>query len=113
MYIVWISQTVLMKTVILVGTETGNSLHYATRLCEDFERLRLENELFLIHEVPLEEFLEDSLETVIFVCSTTGDGEESGHMRSFMKFCLEPIFQLIFLQESNRYTLLPTKMNFS
>lgn len=75
-----------MTIVILVGTETGNSLDYATRASEDLERLGIENEIYLMDEYRLEELLDVSV--VIFVCSTTGDGEEPANMRRFMKFLL-------------------------
>lgn len=75
-----------MTVVILVGTETGNSLDYATRASEDLERLGIENEIYLMDEYALEGLLDVSV--VIFVCSTTGDGEEPTNMRKFMKFLL-------------------------
>ena len=75
-----------MTVVILVGTETGNSLDYATRASENLERLGIENEIYLMDEYPLEGLLDVSV--VIFVCSTTGDGEEPTNMRQFMKFLL-------------------------
>lgn len=75
-----------MTVVILVGTETGNSLDYATRASQDLERQGIENEIYLMDEYRLEELLDVSV--VIFVCSTTGDGEEPANMRRFMKFLL-------------------------
>jgi sulfite reductase alpha subunit-like flavoprotein len=75
-----------MTVVILVGTETGNSLDYGTRASEDLERLGVESEIYLMDEYPLENLLDAS--TLIFVCSTTGDGEEPGNMKKFMKFLL-------------------------
>lgn len=77
-----------MKTVILVGTETGNSMDYALRASENLERMGVESEIFLMDEFPLEGLLENSLETLIFICSTTGDGEEPRNMKRFMKFIL-------------------------
>ena len=77
-----------MSVVILVGSETGNSLDYGSRLCDDLERLGVESEVFLMDCFPLNRLLEDDLTTLLFVCSTTGDGEEPQNMKKFMKFLL-------------------------
>ena len=77
-----------MSVVILVGSETGNSLDFAQRASEDFERLGIDSEIFLMDEFPLEKLIseEDSVECLIFICSTTGDGEEPRNMQKFSRF---------------------------
>lgn len=77
-----------MTVVILVGSETGNSLDYGSRLCDDLERSGIVSEMFLMDDFPLDRLLEEDLTTLLFVCSTTGDGEEPQNMKKFMKFLL-------------------------
>jgi len=74
--------------VILVGSETGNSVDYAERTSEELERFNLKSEIHLMDEFKLENLLGDSLKCLIFICSTTGDGEEPRNMRNFMRFLL-------------------------
>ena len=77
-----------MTVVILVGSETGNSLDCGSRLCDDLERSGIVSEMFLMDDFPLDRLLEEDLTTLLFVCSTTGDGEEPHNMKKFMKFLL-------------------------
>lgn len=70
-----------------MGTETGNSLDFAERCCDELLRCGREAEVILMDDLPLERFL-DECETVLFICSTTGEGEEPLCMRKFSKFLL-------------------------
>lgn len=78
----------MTSIVILVGSETGNSLDFAERTREDLERLNYEPEVYEMDEFILENLLDDTLKCLIFICSTTGDGEEPRNMHKFMKFLL-------------------------
>lgn len=70
-----------------MGTETGNSLDFAERCCDELYRCGRESEVVLMDDFPLKLFLEEC-ETVLFICSTTGEGEEPLCMRKFSKFLL-------------------------
>lgn len=86
MFILPLAHHHLMTVVILVGSETGNSLDYATRASDDFLRLGLRTQVHLMDEFDLAGLVSEELEVLLFICSTTGDGEEPQNMRKFMKF---------------------------
>ncbi len=72
---------------ILVGTETGNSLDFAERASDELQRFGVENEVVLMDDLSLETFVNEC-KMVLFICSTTGDGESPLCMRSFVSFLL-------------------------
>lgn len=75
-----------MAVLIMVGSESGNSVDFAERAGEDLERSGIASRVVLMDDCPLEELAD--VRHVLFVCSTTGDGQEPANMRTFMQFLL-------------------------
>jgi len=75
------------KLVILYGSETGTAQGVAERVYRESKRLHFETHLSTMDDYsPISRILEDRL--VIFVASTTGQGDEPKNMEKFWKFLL-------------------------
>ncbi|XP_071036381.1 NADPH-dependent diflavin oxidoreductase 1 [Parasteatoda tepidariorum] len=74
------------KISILFGTQTGNSEDVAERLGRLLTRMRLKPFVRDIQNYRISRLLEEKM--VIFICSTTGNGEFPDNMKAFWKFLL-------------------------
>ncbi|KAF8782796.1 NADPH-dependent diflavin oxidoreductase 1-like [Argiope bruennichi] len=74
------------KVLILFGTQTGNSEDVADRILRYLKRMHIKAQVVDINEYTVTNLVNESL--VIFVCSTTGNGEFPDNMKSFWKFLL-------------------------
>ncbi|TPX48248.1 hypothetical protein SeMB42_g00672 [Synchytrium endobioticum] len=74
--------------LVLYGTQTGNAQEVADRIVREARRLHFNS----VRSMPMDEYTDRSelvkQKLVIFVCSTTGQGEEPDNMKSFWKFLL-------------------------
>ena len=62
------------KITVLYGTETGNSELLAMDICKEGENLGLECENYGMEHIESDDF--SSIENLLIVCSTWGDGEQ-------------------------------------
>ena len=98
----------MMHLQILYGTETGNCAEIAERLWRSIDAnfTELKCEISSIDQFEVQCLIEENL--VIFICSTTNEGDEPISMRSFWRFLLRrslPSDSLSSLRYS--YRLLP------
>ncbi len=71
---------------ILFGSETGTAESVAVRIYRESKRYHFESRVCAMDAYPAEEIVGESL--VVFVCSTTGQGDEPDNMRRFWKLLL-------------------------
>jgi len=64
----------MSKITVLYGTETGNSELLAMDICKEGENLGLECVNFGMEHIESDDF--SSIENLLIVCSTWGDGEQ-------------------------------------
>ena len=75
------------KIVILYGSQTGTAQGVAERICREARRLHFNTKLCAMDDYkPIGELIRQKL--AIFVCSTTGQGDEPDNMKVFWKFLL-------------------------
>ncbi|GFT20663.1 NADPH-dependent diflavin oxidoreductase 1 [Nephila pilipes] len=74
------------KVLILFGTQTGNSEDVADRIGRYITRMNGKAQVVNLNDYPVTSLVNESI--VIFVCSTTGNGEFPDNMKSFWKFML-------------------------
>lgn len=74
------------KITILFGSETGNSEDLAERIRREAKNRHFPTKIFCMDDYPILNLIEEKL--VVFVCSTTGQGEEPENMKQFWKFLL-------------------------
>ncbi|KAI5811291.1 hypothetical protein DFH27DRAFT_589178 [Peziza echinospora] len=72
--------------LILYGSETGTAQDFAQELGRAAERFRFDTRVLAMNDVDLKLFLQCPL--VVFVTSTTGQGDMPANMMSFWKFLL-------------------------
>ncbi|GFQ75650.1 NADPH-dependent diflavin oxidoreductase 1 [Trichonephila clavata] len=72
--------------LILFGTQTGNSEDVADRIGRYVTRMNGKAQVVSLSDYPVTNLVNESI--VIFVCSTTGNGEFPDNMKSFWKFML-------------------------
>ncbi|XP_054714352.1 NADPH-dependent diflavin oxidoreductase 1-like [Uloborus diversus] len=78
--------TELKKIAILFGTQTGNSEDIAERISRLILRLNCKCFTSSLNDYLITRLITETL--VIFVCSTTGDGDFPDNMKTFWKFLL-------------------------
>lgn len=76
----------LKRVVILFGTQTGNSEDVAERTARLVTRMKCKAYVSSLDDFPVARMVEETL--IIFVCSTTGNGEFPDGMRNFWRFLL-------------------------
>ncbi|CAL1273527.1 unnamed protein product [Larinioides sclopetarius] len=74
------------KVLIVFGTQTGNSEDVADRIGRYLTRMHIKAQVIDLNDYTVTNLVNESL--VIFVCSTTGNGEFPDNMKSFWKFLL-------------------------
>ena len=71
---------------ILYGSETGTAESVAVRLYRESKRYHFNSRVCPMDAYPAAEIVQEEL--VVFVCSTTGQGDEPENMRRFWKLLL-------------------------
>ncbi|XP_074026251.1 NADPH-dependent diflavin oxidoreductase 1-like isoform X1 [Leptinotarsa decemlineata] len=71
---------------VLYGSQTGNAQDLAERIWRESKRFYFKTTVQALDEYNVLELINEKC--VIFVCSTTGQGEEPDNMKSFWKFLL-------------------------
>lgn len=74
------------KLTILYGSQTGNAQDLAERLWREAKRFYFACKVCSMDEYNVVELVQERC--VIFICSTTGQGEEPDNMRNFWRFLL-------------------------
>ncbi|XP_071946877.1 NADPH-dependent diflavin oxidoreductase 1-like [Antedon mediterranea] len=74
------------KIVILYGSETGTAEDVAERATRQARRRFYHTRVMPLDLYPISNLINETL--VVFVCSTTGDGEEPQNMKNFWKFIM-------------------------
>ncbi|KAG8187301.1 hypothetical protein JTE90_011672 [Oedothorax gibbosus] len=74
------------RVVIVYGTQTGNSEDVSERVGRLVKRMKCHAFVSSLSDFPIARMAEETL--IIFVCSTTGNGEFPDGMRNFWKFLL-------------------------
>lgn len=76
-----------MRLLILYGSQTGTAEEYAERIARDAYIRGIEYHLSSMNEYPPSQLPEER--HVVFLCSTTGDGEMPTNMHSFWRYLLQ------------------------
>lgn len=71
---------------VLYGSQTGNAQDVAERIWRESKRYYFTGTCKPMDDYDVARLINESL--VIFVCSTTGQGEEPDNMKTFWKFLL-------------------------
>ncbi|GAB0087650.1 NADPH-dependent diflavin oxidoreductase 1 [Sergentomyia squamirostris] len=74
------------KMLILYGSETGTAQDFAEQVWRDSKRFFFTGSVLPMDSYEVRNLIEEQL--VVFVCSTTGQGDEPDNMRQFWKFLL-------------------------
>ena len=74
------------KILILYGSQTGTAQDIAERIWRESKQVNLRSVVKSMDDYPVENLIYESI--VVFVCSTTGQGEEPDNMKKFWKFLL-------------------------
>ncbi|CAH1153947.1 unnamed protein product [Phaedon cochleariae] len=74
------------KLVILYGSQTGNAQDLAERIWRESKRFYFRTTVKALDDYDISELQNEKC--IIFVCSTTGQGEEPDNMKIFWKFLL-------------------------
>ncbi|GJQ80364.1 hypothetical protein Trydic_g12228 [Trypoxylus dichotomus] len=74
------------KITILYGSQTGNSQDLAERIWRESKRFFFTGSVLCMDNYNILELVSEKC--VVFVCSTTGQGEEPDNMKNFWKFLL-------------------------
>lgn len=74
------------KLVILYGSETGTAQDVAERIWRESKCYHYHGPVRAMDEYPISELVFEQL--VIFVCSTTGQGDQPNNMKKFWRFLL-------------------------
>lgn len=75
------------KIAVLYGSQTGNAQEMAERIWRDSKRFYFRTAIKPLDDYDVLELINE--QCVIFVCSTTGQGEEPDNMKSFWRFMLK------------------------
>ncbi|KAL1925663.1 uncharacterized protein VTP21DRAFT_546 [Calcarisporiella thermophila] len=74
------------KLLILYGSQTGTAQDVAEMLAREARRYHFQAQVLAMDEYDKAELVQEKL--VVFVCATTGQGEEPDNMKKFWKFLL-------------------------
>lgn len=72
--------------LILYGSQTGTAMEVAERIYREAKRLHFQAKISAMDEYHIPDLIHEPL--VVFVCSTTGQGEEPDNMKQFWRFLL-------------------------
>lgn len=85
------------KLIVLYGSQTGNSQELAERIWRDSKRFYFRTIIKALDEYSFQNIIND--QCVIFVCSTTGQGEEPDNMKLFWRCMLNKYLSPITLNK--------------
>ncbi|XP_069679042.1 NADPH-dependent diflavin oxidoreductase 1 [Periplaneta americana] len=71
---------------ILYGSQTGTAQEVAERIWRESKRFYFQGPVRAMDDYPVSELIYEAV--VVFICSTTGQGEEPDNMKKFWKFLL-------------------------
>lgn len=74
------------KILVLYGSQTGNAQDVAERICRESKKYYFSTRVLPMDEYNVLDLVKE--ECVIFVCATTGQGEEPDNMKTFWRFLL-------------------------
>lgn len=74
------------KITILYASQTGNCQDVSERLWREAKNYNFYGPVLALDDFNISELINEKL--VVFVCSTTGQGEEPDNMKKFWKFLL-------------------------
>lgn len=77
---------ILGKITVLYGSETGNAQDVAERIWREAKYYHFHASVQPLNDYSIVELIYEQF--VVFVCSTTGQGEEPDNMKTFWKFLL-------------------------
>lgn len=75
------------KITVLYGSQTGNAEDVAERIWRESKRFYFRTSCMPMDAYNVSELITETC--VIFVCSTTGQGEEPDNMKTFWRFLLK------------------------
>lgn len=75
-----------MRLLILYGSETGNAKDYAEMIWRQSLAYGFSGPVMTMNDYNIQNIIEENL--IVFVCSTTGQGNEPENMKKFWKFLL-------------------------
>ncbi|GAB6023213.1 NADPH-dependent diflavin oxidoreductase 1 [Chamberlinius hualienensis] len=75
-----------VRVTVLFGSQTGTAQDIAERIGRQAKYYHFRSLVMAMDDYPIGDLIEESL--VVFVCSTTGQGEEPDNMKRFWKFLL-------------------------
>lgn len=74
------------RILVLYGSQTGTAQEVSERIWREAKQFHLSGPVQSMDEYPITQLLHEQY--VVFVCSTTGQGEEPDNMKTFWKFLL-------------------------
>lgn len=74
------------KLTVLYGSQTGNAQDISERIWRESKRFYFTGSVKAMDDYNIAELVNEKC--VVFVCSTTGQGEEPDNMKLFWKFLL-------------------------
>ncbi|XP_077492662.1 NADPH-dependent diflavin oxidoreductase 1-like isoform X2 [Amblyomma americanum] len=84
------------RFLVLYGSQTGTARDVAERIGRQARRYRFSVSVLAMDDYPVTELIKEKL--VVFVCATTGQGEEPDNMKCFWSFLLRKSLPLNSLQ---------------
>ncbi|CAG9763746.1 unnamed protein product [Ceutorhynchus assimilis] len=75
------------KISIFYGSQTGNAQDLAERMWRESKRFYFQSSVKALDDYNVAEIVDERC--ALFVCSTTGQGEEPDNMKMFWKFLLK------------------------
>ncbi|XP_050675053.1 NADPH-dependent diflavin oxidoreductase 1 isoform X2 [Leptidea sinapis] len=75
-----------VRLLVLFGSQTYTAQEIAERIWRDTKVLGFKGPVLAMDDYPISNLIYEKL--VLFVCSTTGDGDEPDNMKTFWKFLL-------------------------
>lgn len=76
----------IRKLTILYGSQTGNAQDVSEQLWREAKSYYFNGPVQAMDDYDIEELIQEKC--VVFICSTTGQGEEPDNMKKFWKFLL-------------------------
>lgn len=74
------------RLLVLYGSQTGTAQDVAEQIGREGKRRLFDSSVMAMDEYPIPQLIAERL--IVFVCSTTGQGEEPDNMKQFWKFLL-------------------------
>lgn len=88
-----------MRLLILYGSETGNAKDYAEMIWRQSNNYGFNGTVLSMNDYRIQRLINENL--IVFVCSTTGQGDEPENMKKFWQFLLRKNLPTNSLQDLN------------